>query len=447
MTPVELELPTEDLYAEFRAGTGAKVPVSTTMAFVRMLRAMLKHDGIGKRIVPIIPDEARTFGMESLFREFRIYAAQGQLYKPVDWDVLLSYSESKDGQILEEGITEAGSMASFTAAGTSYAYANQPMIPFFIFYSMFGFQRVADSIWAFADARGRGFLCGATHGRTTLNGEGLQHQDGHSLLTASTVPNCLAYDPAFHYEIATIVEDGLRRMYDENEDVFYYLALYNENYEMPAMPEGVEEGILRGLYRFSEAKDDQRPRVNLFGSGVILQQVIAAAALLDKDYGVSADVWSVTSYGQLRKDALSAERETRLNPDQPARQSWLDEQLAKVGSDTPVIAVTDSMKAVADQVGRFVQQPWAVLGTDGFGRSDTRENLRRYFEVDAASIAWAALVELSRLDKLPMDQLLQARDALGIDADRPDPASTDVVIPRPKKKARKGAGQKKGAGK
>jgi pyruvate dehydrogenase E1 component len=441
--PVELELPGASLYEEFHRGTGSKVPVSTTMVFVRLLRALLKDDGVGKRIVPIIPDEARTFGMESLFREFRIYAAQGQLYKPVDWNVLLSYSESQDGQILEEGITEAGSMASFTAAGTSYAYASQPMIPIFILYSMFGFQRVADSIWAFADSRGRGFLCGATHGRTTLNGEGLQHQDGHSLLTASTVPSCLAYDPAFHYEIATIIKDGLRRMFDENEDVFYYLALYNENYEMPDMPEGVEEGILRGLYRYRTSANTADPRVNLFGSGVILQQVLQAAHILEEEYGVAADVWSVTSYGELRRDALDHERRARLAPDQSAPGSWLDHQLADVADDVPVVAVTDSLKAVADQIGRFVRQPWAVLGTDGFGRSDTRENLRKFFEIDANSIIYSALVELARLDKFPMDKALATREALGIDADRLDPACTDAVIEDRATRASKKPGKNK----
>jgi pyruvate dehydrogenase E1 component len=443
--PVELELPEAELYGEFRKATGPKVPASTTMVFVRLLRALLKDEKLGHRIVPIIPDEARTFGMESLFREFKIYAARGQLYKPVDWNVLLSYSEGKDGQILEEGITEAGSMASFTAAGTSYAYANEPMVPFFIFYSMFGFQRVGDSIWSFADSRGRGFLCGATHGRTTLNGEGLQHQDGHSLLVASTVPNCLAYDPAFHYEIATIVREGMRRMYQENEDVFYYLALYNENYEMPEMPEGVEEGILRGLYEYRTIGDGSGPKVNLFGSGVILQQAIRAAELLESEYGVTSRVWSATSFGELRRECLAAERRARLNPSEPEPQTWLSQQLDGIPNDEPVIAVTDSMKAVADQIGRFVPQPWAVLGTDGFGRSDTRENLREFFEIDAKSIAYAALVELSRQDQLPLARVKQAREALGIDADGIDPAVTDEIAARApeSRKASRGKNKKK----
>ncbi|NNM34209.1 MAG: pyruvate dehydrogenase (acetyl-transferring), homodimeric type, partial [Gemmatimonadetes bacterium] len=325
VTPVDLDLPSADIYADFRKGTGPKVPVSTTMAFVRMLRTLLKQEPFGDRIVPIIPDEARTFGMESLFREFKIYAANGQQYKPVDHDVLLSYTEGKDGQLLEEGITEAGAMASFTASGTSYSTLDEPTIPFFIFYSMFGFQRVGDLIWAFGDSRGRGFLMGATYGRTTLNGEGLQHQDGHSLLVSSTVPNCLAYDPAFHYEIATIVEEGLRRMYDENEDVFYYITLYNENFEMPDQPEGVKDGILKGLYRYQAAPRDGRYRAHLLGSGSILWQALRAQEILLDEYDVAADVWSATSYSELRREALDCERWNRLHPTEDERIPYVTE--------------------------------------------------------------------------------------------------------------------------
>jgi len=415
------------------------------MAFVRLLRAMMKDDALGDRIVPIIPDEARTFGMESLFREFKIYAANGQQYKPVDWNVLLSYTEGQDGQILEEGITEAGSMASFTAAATSYATTGEPMVPFYIFYSMFGFQRVGDSIWSLADSRGRGFLLGATYGRTTLNGEGLQHQDGHSLLTATTVPNCLAYDPAFHFETATIVREGLRRMYQNDEDVFYYLTLYNENYEMPDMPEGVEDGILKGLYRFrpSPLDDDDAPRAHLLGSGVILQQVLEAQRILAEDYGVAATVWSAPSFSELRRDALTVERANRLSPDREPQVPYVTSCFADEATGTPVVAATDSMKSVADQVARWIPLPFTALGTDGFGRSDTRENLRRFFENDTANVVYATLIELARVDRVPLEIALKARDRFEIDPDRPDPAHTDEVRPREPASSNAGARKKK----
>ena len=447
----QIELPGDDLFAEFRQGTGPKVPVSTTMAFVRLLRALLKDEKVGPRIVPIIPDEARTFGMESLFREFKIYAAHGQKYKPVDWNVLLSYTEAQDGQILEEGITEAGAMASFTASGISYSNVGTPTIPFFIFYSMFGFQRVGDEIWAFADARGRGFLCGATYGRTTLNGEGLQHQDGHSLLVASTVPNCKAYDPAFHYETATIVKDGLRRMVDDDEDVFYYLTLYNENYEMPPMPEGVEEGILRGLYRFRQAPElaADAPRIHLFGSGVTVQTTLKAQEILAERYGVAASVWSATSYSELRRDALACERQARLHPEEDAPRSTLTELFAGEDSTVPVVAVSDSMKAVPDQIAPYLPLPMVTLGTDGFGRSDTREELRRFFEIDAEHVVFAALSELGRRGRLDMSVVVEARRSMGIEADRPDPAHTDEITPAPEKpagRAKPGSSRRKGRG-
>ncbi len=425
--------PTQDLYAEFHRGTGPKVPVSTTMAFVRLLRALLKDDDIGKHIVPIVPDEARTFGMESLFREFKIYAAQGQQYTPVDHDVLLSYAEAADGQILEEGITEAGSLASFTAAGTSYSTCGHATVPFFIFYSMFGFQRVGDAIWAFADSRGRGFLMGATYGRTTLNGEGLQHQDGHSLLVATTVPNCLAYDPAFHYETAVIVEEGLRRMYQEEEDVFYYITLYNENYEMPDMPKGVREGILRGMYllRKSKRPTAKMARAVLLGSGVMVQEALRAQEMLRRDYSVAADVYSVTSYSELRREASAMDRTNALHPEKPPHRSYLTDQIAKFPAGAPVIATSDSVQAVPEQIGRWIETPYRVLGTDGFGRSDTRQALRAFYETDAEHMVYATVHALAQMDRLDQEVVLEARERLGIDLDGIDPARTDEIVGNP----------------
>ena len=332
----------------------------------------------------------------------------------------MSYAEAKDGQILEEGITEAGSMASFTAAATSYATHRQPMIPFFIFYSMFGFQRVADQIWALADARGRGFLMGATAGRTTLNGEGLQHQDGHSLVIASTNPACLAYDPAWAYEVAVIVEDGLRRMIQEGEDVFYYLTLYNENFEMPPMPAGVEEGILRGLYRFRPAAEERPLRVQLLGSGTILAQVLRAQEILLESYGVAADVWSATSYGELRREALDCARWNRLHPDRRPRLPYVTQALEE--TEGPIVAASDFMQAVPDMVGRWMPRDYTILGTDGFGRSDTREELRRFFEVDAAQVTVAALSALARSRKIESKVVVQAMKDLGVDPEAENPA-------------------------
>src|SRR5262249_21906718 len=325
--------PPLEFFKESLEGSGGR-EVSSTMALVRVLTLLLKHPELGKRVVPIIPDEARTFGMESLFRQFGIYASQGQLYKPHDAEMFLYYKESKDGQILEEGITEAGSMASFTAAGAAYVNYRVEMIPFFIYYSMFGFQRVGDFVWAFADSRGKGFLMGGTAGRTTLSGEGLQHQDGHSLVLASTVPTCAAYDPAYAYEIAVIIQDGIRRMYQQQEDRFYYLMIYNENYAMPPMPEGVEEGILKGIYRYRAAQNG-KARVQLFGSGPILNEALRAQAILAEKYGVPADVWSVTSYNELRRDALRVERWNRLHPDQPEQKPYILQALS--GAAGPII--------------------------------------------------------------------------------------------------------------
>jgi pyruvate dehydrogenase E1 component len=387
-----------------------------------VLTLLLKDQAIGKRVVPIIPDEARTFGMESLFRQFGIYASKGQLYKPHDAEMFLYYKESKDGQILEEGITEAGSMASFSAAGAAYTNYRTEMIPFFVYYSMFGFQRVGDLIWAFADARGKGFLMGGTAGRTTLSGEGLQHQDGHSIVLASTVPTCATYDPAYAYEIAVIVQDGIRRMYQEQEDLFYYLTLYNENYPMPPMPEGVTEGILKGIYRYKAAPQGpaRHAIVQLFGSGPILNEALRAQSILAEKYAVPASVWSVTSYNELRRDALRAERWNRLHPGQPARQPYILQALA--GTEGPIVAATDYMKVVADQIAPWLPGRMETLGTDGFGRSDNREFLRRHFEINAESIAAAALSRLARDGQFPMERATAAFGELGVNTEKVDPA-------------------------
>ncbi|MEA2932579.1 MAG: pyruvate dehydrogenase component, partial [Actinomycetota bacterium] len=414
-----LPMPADKVFSGMKAGSGSR-QVSTTMAFAGMLRDLLRDKGIGQRVVPIIPDEARTFGMDSLFPEVGIYASTGQLYEPVDAHLLLSYKESKDGQILEEGITEAGSMASFTAAGTAYATHGTPMLPFFIFYSMFGFQRVGDLIWAFGDSRGRGFLCGATAGRTTLHGEGLQHADGHSLVLGSTVPNLAAYDPAFAYELGVIVEDGIRRMYgDEPEDVFYYLTLYNENYAMPPMPDGAEEGIRRGLYRFSPAPDGPGRRATVLFSGTAQAAARQAQDLLAADHDVAVELWSATSYKALREDGLSVERWNRLHPTDTRRTPYVTEVLS--GAEGPVVAVTDYMKMVPDQVARWVPAPFVPLGTDGYGRSDTSANLRRHFETDAAHVVVAVLESLARADEAKPEEVADAIAHYGLDPELPDP--------------------------
>jgi pyruvate dehydrogenase E1 component len=412
-----LDVPEADLYEEFHKGTDQDV--ATTMAFVRLLRKLLRDRKIGDRVVPIIPDEARTFGMESLFPEFKIYAARGQLYEPVDAKHLLAYRESKEGQILEEGITEAGSMGSFTAAGTSYATHEEPMIPFFIFYSMFGFQRIGDFIWSFGDQRGRGFLLGATHGRTTLNGEGLQHQDGHSLLLASTNPACLSYDPAFAYEIAAIVREGLRRMMEQHEDIFYYLALYNEPHAQPKMPEGVESGILAGLYPFRASTDEKTHRAQIFGSGPLMREALRAQELLAEHHDVAADVWSATSYQQLRTEALETERWNRLHPEEARRQPYVTQLLE--GAEGPVVAVSDSIKAVPDQIARWVPSPFLPLGTDGFGRSDSRPALRRHFEIDAEHIVVATLAALAEFGDVKPEAVQEAIGRYGIDPEKTSP--------------------------
>ncbi|MGI9071164.1 MAG: pyruvate dehydrogenase (acetyl-transferring), homodimeric type [Bryobacteraceae bacterium] len=418
---IELKAPPLDTFRDTLAGSRGR-EASTTSAFVATLKTLLKLPELSKYIVPIIPDEARTFGMESMFRERGIYASGGQLYKPVDSDVLMYYKEAKDGQILEEGITEAGSMASFTAAGTAYANVGVPTIPFFIYYSMFGFQRIGDLIWAFADARGKGFLIGGTAGRTTLLGEGLQHEDGHSHVLFSVVPTCISYDPAFAYEIAVIIQDGIRRMYENNEDRFYYLTVGNENYVQPPMPEveGIHEGILRGLYLYKRSESGPA-QVTLFGSGSILNEALKAQKLLAEKYSISADVWSVTSYNELRRDALAVDRWNRLHPAEPERKPYLLQTLGNI--EMPIIAATDYMKAVPDQIAPWLPGRLTALGTDGFGRSDNREHLRRFFEVDAASIAAAALSRLARWGRYDAKRATKAIRELGLDPECVDPAT------------------------
>ena len=414
----DFEAPTLETFKESLEGSKGRA-VSTTMGYVSMLRNLMKHPKIGKLIVPIIPDEARTFGMESIIRQVGIYASQGQLYKPHDVDMLLYYREAKDGQILEEGITEAGSMSSFTAAGTAYSNYHVPTIPFFTYYSMFGFQRVGDLIWAFADARGKGFLMGGTAGRTTLAGEGLQHQDGHSIVHSSTVPTCATYDPAYVYEIAVIIQDGLRRMYQEGEDRFYYIMVYNEDYPMPEMPEGCQEGILRGIYKF-KAAEGKKATVQLFGSGPILNEALRAQGILAEKYGVQADVWSVTSYNELRREALATDRWNRLHPAEKQKQPLILTTL--LAADGPIIAATDYMKAVPDQLAPWLGTRMVTLGTDGFGRSDNREHLRRHFEISAESIATAALSRLARDGKFDAKKAQKAFSDLGVNTEKIDPA-------------------------
>jgi pyruvate dehydrogenase E1 component len=419
--PSQTKAPGPDLIDAFRGGSKEKSD-STTMAFVQVLKRLIKIPDLGRRIVPIIPDEARTFGMEDMFRTYGIYASGGQLYKPHDADVLFTYKEAKDGQILEEGITEAGSMAEFTAAGTAYANYGVDSIPFFIYYSMFGFQRVGDLIWAFADARGKGFLVGGTAGRTTLNGEGLQHQDGHSLLAASTVPTIAAYDPAFAYEIAVIVREGIRRMYENREDLFYYLTVYNENYIHPPMPEGIEDGILKGIYLFKKSElPKAKARVQLLGSGPMVNEALKAAQILGEKYGVAADVWSVPSYNELRREALQVERWNRLHPAEPAKTPYVQQVLGP--TEGPVIAASDFMKIVHDQIAPWLPGRFVSLGTDGFGRSDSRNYLRRHFEVDGAAIAAAALSKLARDGKFDAQKAHKAITDLEIDPEKADPAT------------------------
>ncbi|MET0728408.1 MAG: pyruvate dehydrogenase (acetyl-transferring), homodimeric type [Acidimicrobiales bacterium] len=414
-----LEMPDDKAFAEVLAGSG-KQAASTTTAFTRLLRNLCRDPKFGPRVVPIIPDEARTFGMDALFKDFGIYASQGQQYEPVDHDLLLSYTESQSGQILEEGITEAGSLASFIAAGTSYATHGVPMAPFFTFYSMFGFQRVGDLIWQASDARARGFLLGATAGRTTLLGEGLQHQDGHSLVLASVNPAIEVYDPAFAFEVATIVQHGLQRMYVDNEDVIYYLTLYNENQVMPPRAEGVAEGVIEGLYRWADAPNGLSKAATVLFSGTANLAAREAQTELAEHYDVAVDLHSATSYKRLREEALSTERWNRLHPDSPARIPRVTELLA---GDGPIVAVTDFMKVVPDQIARWVPEgrSFTPLGTDGFGRSDTREALRRHFEVDAPHIVVATLSALAARGDIKPEVVTDAIDRYGLDVDGIDP--------------------------
>ncbi len=412
--------PELDFFKEYLAGSKGRA-VSTTTGFVGIMRGLLKDPAIGRLVVPIIPDEGRTFGFESVMKQVSIYAPEGQKYTPHDADMLLGYSEKKEGQILEEGITEAGSMASFTAAGTAYTNYNVPMIPFYLYYSMFGFQRIGDMAWAFADSRGKGFLMGGTAGRTTMLGEGLQHQDGHSHLLASTIPTCKTYDPAYVYEMAVILQDGLRRMYELGEDTFYYLTMYNEDYAQPAMPEGegIRENILRGLYKFAAAPNGPAT-VQLFGSGPILNEAVKAQQILSDKYKINADVWSVPSYTELRRDALDVERYNRLHPAEPARTPFVLKALAD--AQGPIIAASDYMKALPDGLSPWLGQRLVTLGTDGFGRSDNREHLRRFFEVDAESIVAATLSKLAREGQLAPEIAQGAFADLGLSPEAPSAA-------------------------
>jgi pyruvate dehydrogenase E1 component len=413
-----LEVPNLEAFGDLLKGSG-RSELSTTMGFVRLMGLLIRNKSIGQQIVPIIPDEARTFGLDALFREVGIYSSKGQLYEPVDSKSLLYYNETKDGQILEEGITEAGSMASFVAAGTSYATHGRYMIPFYIYYSMFGFQRIGDLMWLAGDIRARGFLLGATSGRTTLNGEGLQHQDGHSLILSSTIPTLATYDPAFAYELAVIVADGMRRMYVEGEDLFYYLTLYNENYEMPPMPEGAADGILKGLYKFKAGPERQPLKAHIFGSGPILREALRAQQILAEQFDVSADVWSATSYKLLRNDALRVKRWNMLHPTEPAKKSYLETVLgAEQGA---FVAVSDNLKIVPDQIAPWVPEGLTTLGTDGFGRSDTRKRLRRFFEVDAESTVIATLHALAEKGQLDKRIVAKAIKDLGVDPEKAHP--------------------------
>jgi pyruvate dehydrogenase E1 component len=404
-------------------GSGEGREISTTMAFVRVLTALVRDKDLGKRIVPIVPDEARTFGMEGMFRQLGIYAAEGQKYVPVDKDQVMYYREDKHGQILEEGINEAGAFSSWIAAATSYSHSNFISIPFYIYYSMFGFQRFGDLAWAAADQRARGFVLGGTAGRTTLNGEGLQHEDGHSHILFSVIPNCLCYDPTYGYEVAVIVQDGLRRMVTEQEDVFYYITLMNENYEHPAMPKGAEQGILKGMYLFRESKSKNKAQVQLLGSGTILREVEAAAELLEKDWGVSADVWSATSYTELRREGLAAERWNLLHPEAKPRVPYVTQMLSERAG--PVVAASDYIKTFADQIRAFIpkDRSYRVLGTDGFGRSDSRAKLRYFFEVNRHFVAIAALKSLAEQGDIKPKAVADALKKYGIDPEKADPTT------------------------
>ena len=414
----DLKVPNIDAFSNMMVNSGDR-EISTTMAFVRILNTLVRDKEIGKYVVPIVPDEARTFGMEGMFRQLGIYSSVGQLYEPQDSDQVMFYKEQKDGQILEEGISESGAFSSWIASATSYSHSGIQTIPFYIFYSIFGFQRIGDLAWAAGDSRARGFLLGATAGRTTLNGEGLQHEDGHSHLQSALIPNCVSYDPCFSYELAVIMQNGLKRMVENQEDIYYYITVMNENYRHPDMPKGVEQGIIDGIYQFSSSKV-KGPKVQLMGSGVILREVIEAAAILEKDFNVAADVYSVTSFTEVRRNALTIERWNRLNPDKKEKQSILDNVITD--KDSPVIASTDYMKSFPEQIGRFLKNTFIALGTDGYGRSDSRQALRSFFEVDRYYIVTAALKAL--VDKGEVDKavLIKALKDYKINGEKQDPA-------------------------
>jgi pyruvate dehydrogenase E1 component len=420
-----LEVPELSAFAALLKSTEGRT-ISTTMAFVRILNTLLRDKSIGKRVVPIVPDESRTFGMEGMFRQYGIFSQTGQLYRPEDANQLMYYREDKNGQMLQEGINEAGAMSSWIAAATSYSTNDAPMIPFYIYYSMFGFQRIGDLAWAAGDMRARGFLLGGTAGRTTLNGEGLQHEDGHSHVISATIPNCVSYDPTFAYEVAVIIQDGLRRMYAEQEDLFYYLTLMNENYEHPGMPDGAEEGILKGMYLLREGAAaggrKKAPRVQMLGSGTILREVIAAADMLAEDWGVGSDIWSAPSFTELGRDGQATERWNLFHPGEQRRQSYVEQCLAGQ-PEGPVVAATDYMRAFANQIRPFVPRRYQVLGTDGFGRSDYRRNLRRHFEVDRNYVTVAALSALAEEGTVPASTVADAIKRYGIDPDKPDPVT------------------------
>jgi len=415
----QLAIPDINLHRALLAGTG-KREISQTMAFVRILNTLMKDKQLGKHIVPIVPDEARTFGMEGMFRQYGIYSAVGQLYEPVDSGQVMYYKEDIKGQILEEGINEAGAYSSWIAAATAYRNHGMQMIPFYIYYSMFGFQRVGDLAWASGDMRSRGFLLGGTAGRTTLAGEGLQHQDGHSHVLASTIPNCIAYDPTFAYELVTIIQNGLKRMYRNNEDVFYYITVMNENYPHPPMPDGVEAGILKGMYLLKKSRR-RKLKVRLLGSGAILREAIAAAKLLERDFDVAAEIWSVTSFNELRREGLDISRWNNLHPDKKPRTSYVASALKE--ADVPVVAATDYMKIYADQIREFIPARYTVLGTDGYGRSDTRARLREFFEVNRYHIVVAGLNLLREEGKIPASTVAAAMNKYNIDPDKPNPVT------------------------
>ena len=424
----KIAVPALDIFAPVLEPTAEGREISTTQAFVRSLTQLVRDKTIGPRVVPIIPDEARTFGMEGMFRQLGIYSSQGQLYEPVDRDQVMYYREDKQGQILEEGINEAGAMSSWIAAATSYSTNNRIMVPFYIFYSMFGFQRVGDLAWAAGDMQARGFLLGATAGRTTLNGEGLQHQDGHSHLMSAMIPNCISYDPTFAHELAVILHRGLKRMVENQENVWYYLTLMNENYPQPGLKKGQEDGILRGMYLLREGPAGSGmgksiPRVQLLGSGTILREAIAAADMLEKDWGVAGDVWSVTSFTELRRDGIDAERWNMLHPTEKARKPYVTQQLERTAG--PIVATSDYVRLFADQIRPYIprSRSYTVLGTDGFGRSDTREKLREFFEVDSRYVVTAALRALADEGVVPVAKVAEAIRKYGIDAEKRNPAT------------------------